>query len=433
MTAILRCGAVLVLWLSLADQGQAQQQTQCPGASVPLDISFASKPFVRMRLGDREGNFLIDTGATQSNVDAGLFGVAVGSQVKIAGSSLPTLEGGVFTAVDLAQQQQFAPPGGRAGSIGTDILGSRTVEFHYEAVQPYLVLSKQRCVPRRFEDAGFVAVLQQGFHAADTAWFWTRMRHANQVNLPVIYIQLGTVKAPLWLDSGWGYGTSKHLIVFVNTALFEQLREAGIAMKRAGSAITSDCQGNRSEDDLWQVDTVPLVFTTQDGQPLFEYAAPTLQVRGKSPCGTIGNRPEPVGTVGALFLPRWGTVVFDGLNERVWVPRANDVVSPHDAYRSIALAQNESGGWTVAIRDGLDNAKADSLRLCNEKQGNCRIEATIGPSQFRCLAIAKSQQNGGVPSQATGGSLSIAHSAALENCATLNGAACGLVYSGCND
>ena len=168
----------------------------------------------------------------------------------------------------------------------------------------------------------------KGFRSSDTASSWARVWRAEQVNLPVVYIQLGTVKAPLWLDSGWGYGTSKHLIVFVNTVLFEQLRGAGIAMKRSGSVVNSDCQGNRSEDDLWQVDTTPLVFVTQDGQPLFEYAAPTLQVRGKSPCGTIGNRPEPIGTVGALFLPRWGTVVFDGLNERVWVPRANDAISP---------------------------------------------------------------------------------------------------------
>ena len=99
MISMLRYGAVLVLWLSLSNKGQAQQETQCPGASVPLDISFASKPFVRMRLGNREGNFLIDTGATQSTVDAGLFGVAIGSQVKIVGSSLPTVERGIFTAV----------------------------------------------------------------------------------------------------------------------------------------------------------------------------------------------------------------------------------------------------------------------------------------------------------------------------------------------
>jgi hypothetical protein len=344
MTSMLRCGAVLIAWLSLSGQGRAQEQI-CPGVSVALDISFASKPFVRMRLGSHEGNFLIDTGATQSSVDAGLFGVAVGSQVKIAGSSLPTLEGGIFTAVDLAQQQQFVPPGGHAGSIGTDILGSRTVEFHYEAAQPYLVLSKQHCTPNQFEKAGFVSIRQQGYHASNTwgSWIKSRLLGPGPPNLPVIYVQLGVVNAPLWLDSGWGYGTSKHLSVFVNAPLFEQFRGAGIAMTRAGTAVNSDCQGNRSEDDLWQVDTAPLVFTTQDGRPLFEYAAPSLQVRGKSPCGTIGNRRESIGTIGALFLPRWGTVVFDGLNERVWVRGTTAVASPHDAYRSIALAQNESG------------------------------------------------------------------------------------------
>jgi hypothetical protein len=435
MMPIFRCGAVLAAWLTFADPVHAQQHMLCPGASVPLDISFAFEPFVRMRLGNREGNFLIDTGSDNSGLDAGLFGVAVGSKVKISGSSLPTVDGGLFRTYDLAQIQQFAPPGGHAGFIGTDILSSRTVEYHYEAAQPYLVLSKQRCTLRQFEDAGFVSISQQGFRSSATWWSWATswLPAPDRVNIPVIYVQIGTVRAPVWLDSGMAERGKKHAVIMINDALFQQLRDAGIAMNPAGTAENIDCLGTKVDDKQWQVDSAPLVFSTQDGQRLFEYSPPTLQVHAASPCGTIGNHREPLGMVGALFLARWGTVVFDGLNERVWVTSNRTPVSPHEVYRSIALARNETGGWSVTDADSLDSAKAESVSLCNEKRGNCKIEATIGPSQFLCLAIARSAQNKNLPSEAINGSLAAARSVALETCAKLNGATCNLEYSRCND
>jgi hypothetical protein len=427
--------ALLAASTALFEPALAQPSMLCPGATLPLDISFASKPFVRVRIGDREGNFLIDTGATQSSVDARWLGVAAGSHVNLRGASLPTLEGELFDTLDLSQQQQFAPPGGHAGTIGTDILGSRTVEFHYEAPQPYLVLSRQSCAQRSYEDAGFVSIDQHGFRASNTLWSWAKSQllGPGPVNLPIIYLRVGTVTAPLWLDSGWGYGTSKHLSIIINTALLEQLRGAGIAMAPSGTAINSDCQGTRSEDALWQVDGAPLMFSKQDGQPLLEYAPPTFQVRGKSACNTIGNWPTSLGAVGALILPRWGTIVLDGINERVWVPKAGAISSPNNPYRSIALARSDTGGLTAATRDTLESATADSLNACNQKQGHCELEATIGPSHFLCYGIAKSQRSGSRPSQAISSSLATARSAALDACARSSGAACNLEFSDCND
>src|SRR5690348_696772 len=64
--------AVLPLALMLGAPACAQPAMICPGGAIALDISAAAKPFVRMRLGEREGNFLIDTGATRSHVDATL-------------------------------------------------------------------------------------------------------------------------------------------------------------------------------------------------------------------------------------------------------------------------------------------------------------------------------------------------------------------------
>jgi hypothetical protein len=220
----------------------------------------------------------------------------------------------------------------------------------------------------------------------------SRTEIADRANLPIVYARIGAVSAPFWLDSGWGFGTSRHMSMPINNAILSRLRNAGVAMRRAGSVVNSDCLGNRVEDELWQIDGEPLVFTTEDGAPLFEYGPPTLELRGKSPCGTIGNWPDPIGTVGTLFLPRWGTVVFDGPDRRVWVRKAG--AHAHEAFRSIALARNEDGGWSLTIRDTLDSAREESLKSCDAGQTGCRIETLVGPSQFVCLAVAKKRNVG---------------------------------------
>jgi len=322
--------AVLPLWLMLCGEGYAQPSI-CPGSAIALDVSAAAKPFVRMRLGAHEGNFLIDTGATRTHVDSGLYGVAPGSRIALSGSSLPTLAGGTFWAVDLSSQKPFAPRGGFAGAIGTDVLSTRTVEFHYDATPPYLVLSTQPCEPQLFEGAGFVAIAQQGYGASDAwrAWVASRVAPdaeiARRSNLPIIYARIGGVVAPFWLDTGLGDRTARQLTLHVNGTILARLREDKVSMKRAGAVISSDCQGNRARDEIWQVDDAPIVFTTEEGRTLFAHDGPLLQLRGKTPCGTIGNWEEPLGAVGTLFLPRWGTVVFDGPNKRVWVRRAATV------------------------------------------------------------------------------------------------------------
>jgi hypothetical protein len=431
--------AALGFWLALCGQGHAELSMLCPGGgAIELDTSFASKPFVRMRLGAHEGNFLIDTGATYSSVDAALYDVAPGTTITLKGSSLPTLESASFNAIDLSGDVPFAPRGVVAGRIGTDILSSRTLEFHYESPNPYLVLSTQRCRPRVFEDAGFVSIAQPGYNAS-TAWLsWLvslltgRTDILRRGNLPVIYAQIGSVRVPFWLDTGWGFGATRHMQFPINEAILNRLRDAGVAMQRAGTSVNSDCENRRYEDTVWKIDNEPIMFTTGEGFVLFEYGPPEFEVVGKSPCVPIGNLSEPIGMLGALFLPRLGTVVFDGPNQRVWVPKAGTVAPALDAFRAMAFARSEHGGWLMSIRETLENAREESLRSCNERQSDCRIEVTISSSRFACLAVAK-KPNIGLPVPATSKSLAAARSTALSACTSANGMGCALVYSGCND
>src|SRR6185503_4034806 len=175
----------------------------------------------------------------------------------------------------------------------------------------------------------------------------------------------------------------------VNAAILNRLRGAGIAMQRTGTLINSDCQNNRDEDAVWKIADEPIVFTTEDGSVLFEYGPPELQIRGRSSCGTIGNWSEPIGTLGAQFLPRLGTVVFDGPNRRVWIPNAGTVVPARDAFRGMAFARNEHGRWSLSIRDTLDSAREESLKLCNGRGADSLIELTLSWFRFACIAVVK--------------------------------------------
>src|ERR1700761_4381595 len=97
------CGAAaFVFWLALFDQVHAEQRMICPGETIALD-TVKSQPFVRMRLGAKEGNFLIDTGSTDSFVNSTLYEIQPGQKVTdkkitITGSSLPTLDSASFFA-----------------------------------------------------------------------------------------------------------------------------------------------------------------------------------------------------------------------------------------------------------------------------------------------------------------------------------------------
>jgi hypothetical protein len=111
-TTVLPCRWLVATALSLAAAGAFAQSAVCSGGSIGLDISVEATPHVHMQLGGRSGNFLIDTGASTSSVDARIFGVMVGSSIRIRGSSFPTVSGGDFAVFDWNHAP--APPGGLA-------------------------------------------------------------------------------------------------------------------------------------------------------------------------------------------------------------------------------------------------------------------------------------------------------------------------------
>jgi hypothetical protein len=288
------------------------QMPACLGGRIPLDISVGATPVARLTLGGITGNFLLDTGATYSAVDAQTYNLPIGNHTTLQGFSLPTAAGGSFVAEDMRAYR--APPGGQKGRIGTDFFSVRSMEFHYEARPPFVIVGDTACDPIMLREAGFVEIGLEGYYAAETAHL---KPGAARLNVPVVGLRIGSVAFPAQVDTGFDDEIEPG-IVQINAALLAALRNAGVSMHPVNGPPMFNCEPMRP-NDYWQVDTVPLTVTAAQGEVAGAYAPPVLEVKRGYACGGIANFHEPLGQVGASWLRRWGTSVFDGPGERIWV------------------------------------------------------------------------------------------------------------------
>jgi hypothetical protein len=310
---LLRAVLLLLPALSVSAATAKAGTGMCDGMRIPLNTSVLSLPFANLALGGRNGNFLLDTGTTRSRVDMRRYEVPDGAKVFLSEFSLPWAQGGLFTAADL--RSFAAPPGGQLGSVGTDFLSLRSIEFHYEQPQPFAVLGRKACNPTLLRDSGFAAIGLPGYYEADPAGLKRGMP-----NVPVIGLRIGTVIFPAQVDTG--YGDDPQGVVQLNGALLRILRAAGIPMRaRLSNVVTVGCSGTYAYE-RWQVDQDELSIVAPEGNVVVSYPPPLLEVKTDAHCGGISAFAEPFAQIGASWLSRWGTSVFDSLTSSVWIPAA---------------------------------------------------------------------------------------------------------------
>jgi hypothetical protein len=305
--------AVLLLALSVATTAVARAETSiCGGTRLPIDTSVLGVPFANLALGDNVGNFLIDTGATQSQVDGQRYGVSEGSKISLSGFSLPLVQGGIFIAADL--RSFAAHRGEELGVVGTDFLSLLSIEFHYERTQPFAVLAREACDQTALRRAGFVAIGLPGYYEANLS----RLKN-GMPNVPVISLRIGQVTFPAQVDTGYG-GDDPQGVIQVNTALMRTLRAKGmLAHSVPTNVVTVDCSGTYNYE-RWQIEHEELSIVTPGGNIVASYPPPLLEVKTNAGCGGISAFAEPFGQIGAPWLSRWGESVFDGLSSAVWIP-----------------------------------------------------------------------------------------------------------------
>jgi hypothetical protein len=84
---------------------------------------------------------------------------------------------------------------GQLGTVGTDFLRLRSIEFHYKPSQSFAVLATEACDRATFRRAGFVAVGLPNYYGADLS----RLKK-GMPNVPVIGL-----RRPIGLLDWWGY------------------------------------------------------------------------------------------------------------------------------------------------------------------------------------------------------------------------------------
>jgi hypothetical protein len=239
------------------------------------------------------------------------YAVPNGRKVALSGFSLPLAEGGIFTASDLSS---FAAPlGAQVGIVGTDFLSLRTIEFHYEWSQSFAALGREACDQASLRRAGFAAVGLPGYYGADL----TQLKR-GMPNVPVIQLRIGEVAFPAQVDTG--YGDFPRGVVQVNAALMKTLRLVGMPMHSLPSdVVTTGCSGTFTYE-RWQIEREEVSIITPEERVVASYPPPLLEIKTDAQCSGISTFNEPFAQIGAFWLSRWGTSVFDGLNSTVWIP-----------------------------------------------------------------------------------------------------------------
>ena len=193
----------------------------------------------------------------------------------------------------------------------TDFLSLLSIEFRYEQPQPFASLGRA-CDQAVLRHAGFVAVGLPDYYEADLS----RLK-SGMPNVPVIGLRIGQITFPAQVDTG--YGDLPQGVVQINATLMRILRDTGMPMHSLPSDVaTVDCSGTYIYE-RWQIEHDELSIVTLDRHTAASYPPPLLEVKTDTRCSGISTFAEPFAQIGASWLSRWGTSVFDGLSSAVWI------------------------------------------------------------------------------------------------------------------
>lgn len=303
----------------------------CLGPAMRLVVD-RQMPYAQVRVAGRSGFFVLDFGATTSSITPTGFG-GRGAPAPLPGSvdRYDNFEFfGPWGAVQL-RLQSHAPATSKvrqAGVIGTDFLASHIYTLDYRAGRLHRAARGQFCGDPALASAGFRALSTQNYYAESPQRLSCPLAGGppNCVNIPTLPVRIGPVQTFAQLDTGYDDGRRPGSLN-INTALFDALRRAGVAMKpRPDIALRlSTCVADVSEPiEAWQL-ARGTRFGLQDVQGrLLPRSAGTVTLFVKrtpaaaSVCGGIGTWAQPAAQLGASFVAR-GALVVDPFSQRVWL------------------------------------------------------------------------------------------------------------------
>ncbi len=314
----------------------------CVGTAAPLTIS-GQMPYLSVAVGAQRGAFLVDYGSTYSSIDLGAFAppgpTTSGCDPTRLGVTC-TVDGFAFFAapspVYLVTEDFRGVSGAvrQAGILGTDFTSLRAITVSYADAQMFAATGAG-CGDAALRSAGLTALSSAGFFSHDLgalAAFTTVDATAaagRQVpNVPTVPVRVAGATAVAQLDTGF----NDSLVPFsvnVNAAFYSAIVAADPgALVRQGArdlSLTTCVVGVSEPVEAYAI--APgraLEFVDSAGAVARRYPDATIFVKRTPPaahgCGGIGTWTAPAAQVAASFYVDMGTLVFDPLTSRVWVP-----------------------------------------------------------------------------------------------------------------
>jgi hypothetical protein len=301
----------------------AQAQSLCGGTPLKLKTpTLSAVPYVELGLDGKTGPWLIDYGNTGSAVSSGFWSEpSRGKPVELAGFTFPTAPAGKRPFPVHAMSERPIGIGAPHGVVGTDILRTATVEFHFDdANQPMAFISRPGCDPQKVWDKGFFRIRQKGF-------FGSSGSGSTLSNVPVVYIQLEErtldAKKPepaapkkaglVWAQIDTGYDDSFWpYTIDINEAYLAELKKLNPAPVLIGIARIGGCNNETSNREVYTMPGWKLRIADETGITMrsrwfdgFYFIVKPKQTS----CGGIGPMAVPAAQLGASFLRAFGTTI----------------------------------------------------------------------------------------------------------------------------
>lgn len=283
----------------------ASLEAACPGAPFALThVPGGLSPYIRLRVGDVTGAFLLDYAAEGSSLSQAAF-PAEGGNPRRLDVQLPGFAFGIFPLRPYFLTSQ--PAGGLAGVIGTDFLSLLNVRL----TQDTAFIGAAPCAADALRDSGFLPIAQGGFFTSSPS------PGARYPNVPVVYLGLGGLHVWAQVDTGYD-GLDRRVSVDINQPLFDRLVARGVLLRETGAVTISTCAGAERRQ-VYEAPGLTLAVENEAGTPIAGIQEFRLLLKPRNACGGIADFDIPAAQLDASILKYFDQIVFDPRHAAVWV------------------------------------------------------------------------------------------------------------------
>jgi hypothetical protein len=299
--------AALALVPALQEAAAADgSKSLCGGQRYRLTtVPSGASPYIRLTAKGVSGQFLLDYGSTRSSLTATVFASSHGS-LGVGDISVPGFKGGQFAL----ERGGFSslPSGQVLGTIGTDLLSQLSVQFTAGSV----FLGSGTCPADRLRALGFVPINQHGFFSSDIAAI-----DPGHANVPIVYVSFGDVRTFAQIDTGYDDLRYLHTID-INQALFDRLIAGGTELEQLSELRLETCEGSETRK-VYRMKNRHAVIEDERAHAVLATSEVFLSLKQPNGCGGIAAMSVPAAQLAASFLESFGTIIFDGKSETVWL------------------------------------------------------------------------------------------------------------------